>query len=237
MGWQVKKLIVAHRGGSSQWHENTSAAIQDAIACRADMVEFDIRRTADGEFILHHDECLGDRRLMEMDYEEANSRAAILGYRIPRLSEILDLAKGRILLDLELKEAGYEEAVLRMVFDQHFDVSEFAVTSFEPGVIERIKRSCLNVNSGLLVYGGTGHQALEAFQRTGADFLGPDYELLDAATLDYAHRSAITLIPWTVNDPAAIRALLSSAAVGGIITDQIVNALRIRDDLGSTDRQ
>ena len=68
------KLIFAQRGGSSQWRENTVDAIQHAIDCGADMVEFDVRRTADGELIVHHDEALGDCLLADIDCQEARRR-------------------------------------------------------------------------------------------------------------------------------------------------------------------
>src|SRR5438874_2944701 len=101
-----RKLIVAHRGGKSWWHENTLEAFQGAITCGADMVEFDVRRTADGELIVHHDEAVGERALAEMEYAEALRCSTALGYQIPRVKELLDVASDRILLDIELKEPG-----------------------------------------------------------------------------------------------------------------------------------
>ena len=41
----MKKLVIAHRGASSMARENTLEAFQKAIDLRADMIEFDVRRT------------------------------------------------------------------------------------------------------------------------------------------------------------------------------------------------
>ncbi len=50
--------IIAHRGGSDLWPENTMAAIRGAIACGADGAELDVHLTADGEVVVFHDEAL-----------------------------------------------------------------------------------------------------------------------------------------------------------------------------------
>lgn len=51
-----------------------------------------------------------------------------------------------------------------------------------------------------------------------ATVLSPDYQLVDRAFVDRAHALGLTVIPWTVNEPDAMRALIE-AGVDGIITD------------------
>ena len=48
-------LVLAHRGGEGPWRENTLAAFAGALAGGADGVELDVRRTADGRLVIHHD--------------------------------------------------------------------------------------------------------------------------------------------------------------------------------------
>jgi len=48
-------IIVAHRGASRQAHENTLESFLAAVEMGADMVELDIRRTADGKLVPFHD--------------------------------------------------------------------------------------------------------------------------------------------------------------------------------------
>jgi glycerophosphoryl diester phosphodiesterase len=227
----IRKLIVAHRGGKSRWHENTLEAVQEAITCGADMVEFDVRRTADGELIVHHDEAIGEGALAEMEYSEALRRSTALGYRIPQVSELLDVASGRILLNIELKESGCEEALISIVFKRQFCASDFAITSFDAAVLKRVREVSPDVIIGLLVYDMTGEEALKRFYETGANFLGPDYQVLNDNTLEQAKQSRVPLLPWTANDPTVIRSLLCAPAVIGVITDQTSAALRIRDEI------
>ena len=48
-------IVVAHRGASKAEQENTIAAFVRAREMGAHMVELDVRRTADGAMVVHHD--------------------------------------------------------------------------------------------------------------------------------------------------------------------------------------
>ena len=51
-------LTIAHRGASAHAPENTLAAIRNALARDADLVELDVQRTKDGELVVLHDTTL-----------------------------------------------------------------------------------------------------------------------------------------------------------------------------------
>ena len=56
-------LVVAHRGASAAHPPgNTVAAFAAAVALGADWVELDVRLTADGALVVHHDPDLPDGR-------------------------------------------------------------------------------------------------------------------------------------------------------------------------------
>jgi glycerophosphoryl diester phosphodiesterase len=230
------KLIVAHRGDHSQRpdhykaHENTLEAAQYAIDDGADMVELDVRRTREGEFIVHHDEAIGGDRLSDMDFGEALGRASIEGYLLPRLTEMLEFAKGRIRLDVEIKETGYEEEILRTICD-YLSPEDFCITSFALSSIAQVRRLDSGVRLGLLCSDIAGAAALQMFRESPADFLAPEHVILNDATLAEAAQSKIPLLPWTVNDPATIARFLQQPPVFGIITDRPVEALQIRSAL------
>ncbi len=101
-------LVAAHRGDSSRYRENTIAAIRSALAAGADIVEIDVRLTADGDVALLHDATLerlwGDHRaLCEV------SSDAVRGFGggdllIPFLDEVLPLFDGSdtvLLIDMD----------------------------------------------------------------------------------------------------------------------------------------
>jgi glycerophosphoryl diester phosphodiesterase len=195
------------------------------------MIELDVRRTGDDELVVHHDDGIGDEPLGTLSYQAARELAETLGYTIPRFAELLDLATGRILLDVELKEAGYEEAALQLIFDGGLKVSDFVITSFLREAVDAVDSLDSKVRTGLLVDHAddmSGLRALELFTKSGADFLAPHYRLLDDRTLGEAVTSGTTLLPWTVNEHEGIERLLQAPAVFGVITDEPELGLQLR---------
>ncbi len=52
-------LIIAHRGDSAHAPENTLAAFQKAVDLNCDLIELDVRETADGHIVVIHDHQVG----------------------------------------------------------------------------------------------------------------------------------------------------------------------------------
>jgi glycerophosphoryl diester phosphodiesterase len=106
------------------------------------------------------------------------------------------------------------------------------VTSFDERALAAVHRAHPDVVTGFLAYDVTGPEAIEQFRRSGASFLGPDYQILDDDMLRLAASAGVPLVPWTVNDASALDRLLRASAVAGIITDRPHDALRLRRRLG-----
>jgi len=121
--------VVAHRGSHAVYPENTLAAYQQAIDEGADFVEIDVRTTLDRRFVSFHDAFLTippdakRARISELTLQQL--QALDLGgppgidkthNRIPELSEICKLCKGRIGIYLDLKQAPVDTLV-RLIQD------------------------------------------------------------------------------------------------------------------------
>jgi glycerophosphoryl diester phosphodiesterase len=222
------KIIVAHRGYHAKSRENTLEAMRDAIDLGADMVEFDVRRCADGELIVHHDEGIQGKLLATMPYDEVCRASFEHGYRVPRLTELLQLTSGRIGLDIELKEAGYEERVLRLIYDC-FQGSNFLITSFDAAALGAVRNLDPGIRLGLLTSDVSGEKALELFQQAEADFLAPESTCLGGSVFREAEKRAIQLLPWSVDDRALVERCLREDSVFGVITDFPDQALKVRN--------
>lgn len=130
-------LAVAHRGSWRQAPENSLAAIEDAITLGAEIAEVDVQATADGALLLLHDETL-DRttgmpgKLAAMTFDElrelrliardgATHANAVSPARteqtLPTLAAALEAARGRILLNIDLKGLTRSIALAEKVFD------------------------------------------------------------------------------------------------------------------------
>jgi glycerophosphoryl diester phosphodiesterase len=202
-------MVCAHRGASADLPDNSIAAFEAAIASGCEAIETDIRRAPDGRLVLAHDP------------EEA------LAPGVVELPALLALARGRIGLDLELKEPGLEGDVLAAVQGGE---DWLLVTSFLPAVVARVGLLAPGVRTGLLVEDDEDDPVAEALA-CGAAALAIEEALLTAPLAERAVEAGLALWAWTVNDPRRLDELLGAPAVAGVITDYPAGALTLREAL------
>lgn len=53
---RTRPMVIAHRGFSGRYPENTLKAFEEALKLPVDAVELDVRRTKDGVLVVIHDE-------------------------------------------------------------------------------------------------------------------------------------------------------------------------------------
>ncbi len=108
---QQNPLRIGHRGAAGYAPENTLGALELAITLGVDMVEFDVRRSADGVLVVLHDD-LVDRttnregRIGDLSLSVLREMDAGGGERIPLLEEALACLSGRAGAMIELKVRG-----------------------------------------------------------------------------------------------------------------------------------
>ena len=235
-GWSdeltTKPLIIAHRGGI--WPgvpgEQTQLHFERAIAAGVDFIEVDLRRTADGCIICHHDPDYAGLEVATHTFAEISQVARGEGFLPPAtLDTLLKIARGRVGLDLEIKVGGFERQLLTEVYGG-FDPSKVIFKSFNDQVLRRIKALEPDSYVGLLL--GVKHPRYgilsrlgEVFPgwrlyRSGADFVCPHHNLLRAGFVWRQHLSGRKVFVWTVNDPGIMKRLVG--LVDGIITDDPV---------------
>lgn len=113
--------IVAHRGAWRGAPENSLAAIERAIAVGADIVELDVRKSADGELFIMHDDTLlrmagidrdaetftiAELQAIALREDDGGEGRAMTDQRVPTLRQALEIIRGRIFADLDLKDRG-----------------------------------------------------------------------------------------------------------------------------------
>jgi len=146
----MKYLVVAHHGDFKDAPESSELAITSAIAKGADVVEIDVRITKDGQFVILHDPSLdrvsngtgfvNEYTLRELKQLSLTSDGKITEYKILTLEEALQIIKGKILVNLDIKTGGIKEilnvckrvgVVNQVVWKQQF----YPGILKEPGVI------------------------------------------------------------------------------------------------------
>ncbi|PKN06332.1 MAG: hypothetical protein CVU72_05025 [Deltaproteobacteria bacterium HGW-Deltaproteobacteria-7] len=232
--------IIAHRGASAYYPENTLVSFAAAISMEADMVELDIQLTADGEVVVFHDEkinrCTNGKGVIA-DYTFARLKKLdagswfdkkFAGVRVPSLAEVLKLCKNKIAVNIEIKteavadavSGGIEEACLKIV-DQTGMRDHVVFSSFDPRAICHLKQiDCLAPVAVLFekkYYGSSlPSQIVESL---GADAFNCSVRELGATWLADLAQHGIPVNVYTVND-AKIMARLLSRGVSGIFTNK-----------------
>jgi glycerophosphoryl diester phosphodiesterase len=219
-------LVVAHRGACRYAPDNSVGAVELAILQGADMVEIDIRCTADGVLVTHHDEMIGGMPLRVLSYDLV--RRAVPG--IATFDQVLKVASGRVMLDLEIKEDGYEKAVLEMIDEHSVPLRDVLVTSFVPQVVRRVKGINPLVETGWIVSSAYRGDPLSRLGMTGADWLVAEHTCLTSHLIDSLEARRISLAVWTVNLWSEIAAAFRVPGLGALITDlpDVARSLRHR---------
>jgi len=232
-------LVFGHRGASGARLENTLAAFAKAREFGADGVELDVRRTADGHLVVHHDPEVEDVGLIVAHaFELLRTRRP----EIPTLAEALEACAGMI-INVEIKCLPWEpdadtpdHEVVHAVVDllraaEFAPVTEIIVSSFDLGAIDATRTLASEITTAWLTSG----QAIATSATIAADhghrWLNPDLAVALAASPDEvaaAHKAGVRVNVWTVDEPAEI-AKLAAAGVDAIITnvpDVALEALR-----------
>lgn len=111
-----KVLVVSHRGDWRNASENSLQAFRNCLNMNVDMIEIDLKQTKDGHLVLMHDETIdrttnGKGRPSDYTLEELrqfrliNGLGRVTDHVIPTLEEVLNLCKGKILINID---KGYD---------------------------------------------------------------------------------------------------------------------------------
>ncbi len=114
-------LVASHRATHNVYPENSLKAIQESIRIGVDIIEIDVKVSKDGIPFLMHDRTLdrtttgkGDpeeftwQELQQLFIVDKGKRTSL---KIPSLKDALELAYGKILVDLDLKTDKVEEVI------------------------------------------------------------------------------------------------------------------------------
>jgi len=232
------KLIIAHRGAPGYAKENTIESFEKAAGMGADMIEFDVRRTKDKVPIIYHDRLIQGKPVNELVYEEIKQIAGNQGFHLPTVEEVLKWSRGRIKLDIELKEQDYEKE-LGELLSGYLKEDQFIVTSFNESSLKTIKDNYPGIQVGLLLgkFEASPRTRISEFfpmkrcKKAQANFLVVHFKLLRFGFLERVRRSRKSVLVWTVNDEEMIWKLLNDKRVSAIITDQPDLAVSLREKI------
>ncbi|BBI31282.1 glycerophosphoryl diester phosphodiesterase [Cohnella abietis] len=231
-----KVEIMAHRGYISQGPENTIEAIQGAIEAKADYAEIDVLETKDGELAVIHDTNLKrltgiHAQVYDLTMDELRKLQVKQGNftgRISSLAEVMDKARGKIKLNIEIKTHGKEQNLvdtfIRIVRDNHFE-NECIVQSLDYEIVQQVKAAAPELQVGYIIFAGVPDMG-----RIRADFVVMEEYMVKESVVASAKRHNKPLYVWTVNNTESMGRFFSMG-VDGIITDYPEDAISVDDEL------
>jgi len=234
-------LVLAHRGGSGPWPENSLEAFAGAARAGADGVELDVRRTADGALAVAHDPTLAGVGAL------AGLRRDELPPGVPVLEAALAACAG-LVVRIEVKndpaQPGADEPAAAAVVEvlartppAPAGPERVVVSSFWPGTLEAVARHARRAQVGL----GTAllvHPALDAGSslaqavELGCCAVDVPHPQVTGELVAAARARGLAVVAWTVDDPDDLRRV-AAAGADGVITDDVRSALEVLGALGA----
>jgi glycerophosphoryl diester phosphodiesterase len=214
-------LRIGHRGAAGHAPENTLAAIQTGIALGIDLVEIDVRRTADGVLVVLHDETVnrttdGKGRVDRLSLEDIKKFNAGNGERIPTLEEVLKVIAGRAGLMLELKVNGIARQAVETVREVGF-VTPVIYASFLLDELRPVR--AIEPDASLMALFGRLPQAPAARAiEHGSSHVGLRHNTATSHLVAALHRAGLLVFVYTADRPDDIQHAVS-AGVDGVISN------------------
>lgn len=235
--------IVAHRGGGSLAAENTILGLNAGARAGAGWSEIDVMRSKDGVYIINHDKTFQrlagvNKAPSEMLWEEIRQlkikdsfNAEGAAGSVPDLDSLMDEARGKIGLFIELKGADADKKMADYVVNAIHEremLDEAVIISLDYDIIQYIEENYPEIKTGYLYFFSLGDVS-----RINTDFLIMEESAVKPSAIEKIHSRGKKAFVWTVNKPEALKGLID-AEVDGVITDSV---LEIKDAIRRFDQK
>lgn len=238
----ARPAIGGHRGAGKAAPENTLPAFALGVAMGASYLELDVQLSADGVPVVIHDFTL-ERTTNGRGFVGAQTAAALraldagswhgpefAGAKIPTLAEVLDWARERACLALEIKTKagiypGLEEATARAIRDAGME-GDVLVMSFHHAAVRRLTTLLSGIHAAAII-GCSPMNAAAVTRAAGADTINMGWHDVTPALVAAAHAAGM-FVQCPCNERAAV-GYLRQIGVDLIDTDvpeQLLAALR-----------
>jgi glycerophosphoryl diester phosphodiesterase len=220
--------VLAHRGDAAAARENSIEAFLAAVAAGADGVELDVRRSADGALVVHHDAVVPGLGAV------AALRVRDLPADVALLDEALDVLVA-VVVNVEVKNAadepgydatgslGHEVAAAL----EARDPDRVVVSSFDLPTLDAVRQASAWLATGwLLGYAADPRAAVPGAVAHGVSALHPWVLTVDGAAVEAAHAAGLDVATWTVNARADLERMVG-LGVDTVITDDVALALAV----------
>lgn len=228
-------FVIAHRGASAYYPENTMSAFRAAVEMKADMIELDVLLSKDDIPVVFHDAKLNKRSngkglVSNYSFEELRKLDAgswfhskFRGEKIPSLKEVLEFTKDKVLVNIEIKteavsdktEEGIVELVLDMVKELEIE-DQIIISSFDYRVMERVRARNSEIKLALLYEKKQSgkRNPVQLVKDYNVDAFNFGKRYLSDGWIKQLNENGIPFFVYTVNDEDTMREIIRSGAKG-----------------------
>lgn len=204
--------IVGHRGACGHAPENTLRSFRKAIELGCQRAELDVHLSKDGVPVVIHDSKLerttnGRGDVKELTLSELKQLDAGDGEQIPTLLEVMELSRGKIGLQIELKDPDSPPPVAELV-QKYRNATKVVITSFDLALISEFGRLMPLVPRGLLNRKANLDMVAVA-QEHGHSWICPRFDVVIQELVRKAHASALRVYVYHVNERNLAHKLIS----------------------------
>lgn len=241
-------LVIAHRGGRGLGPESTLPLFRQMVDLRVDVLEFDVRQSADGALILLHDELVdrttdGGGRADQLTLAQLKALDAGYrwtpdgqtfpcrgqGYTIPTLEEVFRaLPQQHYVIEIKADEAPVARS-LGAAIRANGMTQRVMVASFHGEALEAFRAACPEVATSaapgeaagyvLLQKLGLGGWCSPAFAALQLPERAGPVALASGAFVQGARAQGLPIHFWTIDEEEEMARLLDLGA-GGIMTNR-----------------
>ncbi|MFX0138315.1 MAG: glycerophosphodiester phosphodiesterase [Candidatus Hodarchaeota archaeon] len=220
--------IIAHRGASGYKFENSLSAFKKAIELKANMIETDAQITKDGVIILNHDNGIKKTTnqkgfISKLSLNEIKKIQLKNGELMPTYQDLLDLCKGKIEINLEIKAKRVEKKVIDITLKNDM-LKEVVFSSFSMKTLKTLRAYNKSARLAyLIIIQGSFIARLNYLMKKITDLkvesINPYHMFISSKLVKEAHKHKILIYPWTINDAIKIRNLIEEKNIDGVFTD------------------
>ena len=233
-------IIQAHRGNSGHAPENTLAAFSSALDVGADGIECDIHLTADGRFVVCHDETIdrtstGTGEIAKMTFDQLRqydfgswfgTEAKFKGERIPALEEMLEIVKPMQVINIEIKQFVVGDSTLANPYKalcemlREFGIfDKVIISSFSIDALREMYEADNEIYTAFLCNPRRQENTIETARSLKCKAIHPQFSNISYNYIREAKAAGLAVNVWTANSSEEIL-FCKYAGCDTVITDE-----------------
>jgi glycerophosphoryl diester phosphodiesterase len=195
-------LVVGHRGIGKTAPENTLLSFKKAIKVGCDRTELDVFLTKDKQIVCIHDPYLGrisdgkgyvDKKTLK----EIRQMHCKENQKIPNLQDVIDICKGKIDIQIELKGEGTPKKVNDIILKNNIS-NNVVVTSFYPKLLKEFKKINPKIKAGIL-FRNINNDIWKLVKSINLEYICPQASKTTKEIVEKPHKHKLRVYTWHTN--------------------------------------